>query len=147
MSELPEQVQLRQHLAEMRRAARGIGADVAIEVETSFKTLDDKITRLGRSTAKELRYDIRDIQDDFAALGQRLDEGVARLPHNVKVGATAAASAIGSGAVRVAGATRDAFESAGHRASEGTKNALASAAGVNRKPIKEWRDTDGSDGR
>jgi hypothetical protein len=46
--------------------------------------------------------------------------------------------AIGSGASRAGAATRDAFVSAGHRAKEGTRNALASAAGVKRTPMREW---------
>ncbi len=138
MTDTPEQAQLRQHLSEMRHAARGLGTDFAVE----FRTLDDKITRLGNVTAKELKYDLRDIQDDFSRLGHRIDTGLAALPQNLKGAATAAGSAIADGAVRLGGATRDAFETAGHKASEGTKNAFAAAAGVNRKPIKEWSTPD-----
>jgi len=134
MADTLQQTQMRQHLSEMRRAARGLGTDFAVE----FRTLDDKISRLGTATAKGLKYDVLDIEADFARLGRRIDTGLAALPQNIKRGATAAGSALAGGAVRLGGATRDAFESAGHRASEGTKNALASAAGVNRKPMKEW---------
>ena len=134
MADTLEQTQMRQHLAEMRHAARGLGTDLAVE----FRSLDDKINRLGTATARGLRYDVRDIEDDFSRLGRRIDAGMAALPQNIKEKATAAGTAIAGGAVRLGGATRDAFEAAGHRASEGTKNALASAAGVNRKPMKEW---------
>ena len=132
-----QQTQMRQHLAEMRHAARGLGTDLAVE----FRSLDDKISRLGTATARGLRYDAQDIEADFARLGKRIDAGMAALPQNIKEKASAAGSAIAGGAVRLGGATRDAFEAAGHRASEGTKNALASAAGVNRKPLKEWGPT------
>ena len=134
MTDTPQQAQLRQHLSEMRHAARGLGTDFAVE----FRTLDDKISRLGTATARELTYDLRDIQSDFSRLGHRIDEGLAALPQNLKEKATAAGSAIAGGAVRLGGVTRDAIETAGHKASEGTKNAFAAAAGVNRKPIKEW---------
>ena len=137
MTETPEQVQLRQHLAEMRRAAGGVGKDF----EIAFKHLDSEISRLGTRTAKDMKYDMAQIQDDFYRLGRSIDEELTRLPHNMKEGAMTFASAIGSGASRMGGATRDAFESAGSRAKEGTKNALASAAGVNRKPMKEWHST------
>lgn len=134
MPESLQQTQMRQHLAELRHAARGLGSDVAVE----FQQLDDKISRLGAATAKGLKYDVLDIEDDFYRLGKRIDAGLAALPQNVKQKTTAAASAIAGGAVRLGGATKDAFESAGHHAKEGTKTALAAAAGVNRKPIKEW---------
>jgi len=134
MSDTPQQAQLRRHLAEIGHAFHGVGSDVAIDV----KNLGDKIDRLGSRTAKELKYDLLDIQDDFARLGRRLDVEIARLPQNMKEKATAAAVAIGSGAVRIGGATKDAFEAAGEKAVSGTKNALAAAAGVNRKPMKEW---------
>ncbi|MFI5413329.1 MAG: hypothetical protein ACHQ0I_01905, partial [Candidatus Lutacidiplasmatales archaeon] len=46
--------------------------------------------------------------------------------------------AIGSGTVRAAGAARDAMFAAGKMAKTGTKNALASAAGVKKTPMREW---------
>ena len=45
---------------------------------------------------------------------------------------------IGSGVSRAGGATRDAMVVVGKKAKEGTKNALASAAGVRRTPMREW---------
>ena len=144
MTETPEQVQLRQHLAEMRRAAAGLGKDF----EIGFKNIDQSIARLSTRTAKDLKYDMAEIQDDFARMGRAIDQELVRLPRNVKDHAVAAASAIGSGAARVAEATSDAIGYAGAKAREGTKNALASAAGVNRKPMKEWHATGaGSDER
>ena len=137
MTDTPEQIQLRQHLAEMRRAASGVGKDF----EVAFKNLDSEISRLGTNAGKDLKYNVAQIEDDFRRIGRSLDDELSRLPHNMKEGAYSMASAIGSGASRMGGATRDAFEYAGSRAREGTKNALASAAGVNRKPMKEWHPT------
>ena len=143
MPETPEQARLREHLAELRKATHGLGRDFAIE----FRTLDDKIARLGDRTAKEIKYDLADIEDDFYRLGRSIDQEFARLPHNVKVGAVAAGEAIGQGATRFAQATADAFESARKRAGEGTRNALASAAGVKRRPMKEWHSPGAGDAR
>ena len=130
MTESRDEAQFRQHLAEMRRAAGGIGRDFAAE----FSDLDRKIEKLGHTTAKEAKYLALDIQDDFVHLGKAMDEEVRRIPQHI----ANAGIAIGSGASRAGAATRDAFVSAGHRAKEGTKNALASAAGVKRTPMREW---------
>ena len=130
MSDRRDEARFREHLAEMRSAAGGLGRDFANE----FSDLDRKIERLGHSTAKEGKYLMLDIQDDFAALGKKMDEEVRRIPQHI----ANAGVAIGSGASRAGAMTRDAFVSAGHRAKEGTRNALATAAGVRRTPIKEW---------
>jgi NADP-dependent 3-hydroxy acid dehydrogenase YdfG len=130
MSDAREEAQFRQHLAEMRRAAGGIGRDFASE----FTDLDRKIEKLGHATAKEAKYLALDIQDDFSNLGKSIDEEVRKIPQHI----ANAGIAIGSGASRAGAATRDAFVDAGHRAKEGTKNALASAAGVKRTPMREW---------
>ncbi|MCI4354818.1 MAG: hypothetical protein L3K06_05570, partial [Thermoplasmata archaeon] len=98
MTDTPEQVQLRQHLAEMRRAAAGVGKDF----EIGFKNLDQSISRLSTRTAKDVKYDLQEIQDDFARLGRAIDQELVSLPRNVKDHAVAAASAIGSGAARMA---------------------------------------------
>ena len=134
MTDTPEQARLRQHLAELRQATHGLGKDFAIE----FKSLDHKIARLSTRTAQELKYDVQDIEDDVYALGRSIDREFAALPRNVATGAKAAGVAIGQGAARFAEAAGGALETAGKRAREGGKNALASAAGVNRRPIKEW---------
>jgi len=138
MSGSREQAQFRQHLAEMRRAAGGLGSDFASE----FSNLDEKIERIGRTTAKEAKYLGLEIQDDFARLGRSVDEEMRKLPQRIANGAIA----IGAGTSRAAGAARDAMVSAGHRAKEGTKNALASAAGVKRTPMKEWSPPTESEG-
>ena len=138
MSGSREQAQFRQHLAEMRRAAGGLGSDFASE----FSNLDEKIERIGRTTAKEAKYLGLEIQDDFARLGRSMDEEMRKLPQRIANGAIA----IGAGTSRAAGAARDAMVSAGHRAKEGTKNALASAAGVKRTPMKEWSPPTDSEG-
>ena len=134
MPESAEQAQLRQHLREMRRAVGGLGHDFAIE----FETLDEKIDRLGKLTAKEAKYALIDIHDDFSALGRSIDEEIRRLPHQVGSAVVRAGEAIGSGATRLANATGSAIESAGSKAVEGTKNAAARIAGVKRTPMKEW---------
>ncbi|MGI0129532.1 MAG: hypothetical protein ACREDE_04515 [Thermoplasmata archaeon] len=140
MSDSREDIQFRRHLAEMRRAAGGIGRDFASE----FADLDRKIEKLGHTTAKEARYLALDIQDDFTSLGRAMDEEVRRIPQHI----ANAGIAIGSGASRAGAATRDAFVAAGHHAKEGTKNAFAAAAGVKRTPMKEWSSpTTGDDAR
>jgi hypothetical protein len=134
MPETAEQTQLREHLREMRRAAGGLGRDLTIE----FATLDDKIDRLGRLTAKEAKYALIDIHDDFAALGRAVDDEVRRLPGQVGSAVTRAGAAVVDSTARLANATGAAIESAGSKAVEGTKNAAARVAGVRRTPMKEW---------
>ena len=130
MSDRREQAQFREHLAEMRRAAAGLGGDFARE----FSDLDRKIERFGEATAQEAKYLGNEIQEDITTLGRAIDEGVRKLPGRI----ASAGVAIGSGTARAAGAARDAMVAAGHRAKEGTKNALATAAGVKRTPMREW---------
>lgn len=130
MSDRREQAQFREHLAEMRRAAAGLGGDFAHE----FSDLDRKIERFGEATAQEAKNLGYEIQDDFTTLGRAIDDGMRKLPGKI----ANAGVAIGSGTARAAGAARDAMVAAGHRAKEGTKNALATAAGVKRTPMREW---------
>ena len=118
-----EEARFREHLAEMRKAARGLGHDFASEIGD----LDTKIERFGHATSKDAKYLARDIEDGLSNLGRRIDDEARKLPGR-----------IADGASRMGGATRDAFVSAGKRTREGTRNVLASAAGVNRKPIKSW---------
>ncbi|MGP8075520.1 MAG: hypothetical protein ACLP8Y_02125 [Thermoplasmata archaeon] len=130
MSESREQAQFRAHLAEMRHAAGGLGRDFGRE----FSDLDGKIERLGSATAKEAKYLGLEIQDDLAHIGKTMDEEMRRIPQRI----SDAGVAIGSGTVRAAGAARDAMVAAGKAAKTGTKNALASAAGVRKTPMREW---------
>ncbi len=130
MSESREQAQFRRHLAEMRKAAGGLGRDFASE----FSNLDEKIERLGQASGKQAKYLAMEIQDGFANLGKSLDEEMRRLPQRF----ANAGAAIGSGTARAAGAARDAVVTAGHKAKEGTKNAFAAAAGIRRTPMREW---------
>jgi hypothetical protein len=130
-----DQARFREHLAQMRQAARGLGGDFV----TEFSDLDDKIERFGQSTAKDAKYLGQEIQDQLSNLGKTIDDEMRRLPGR-----------IADGASRAGGATRDAFVAVGHRTKEGTKNVLASAAGVNRKPMRSWSPPDSSgpdDGR
>ena len=130
MSDVRQQAQFRAHLAEMRDAAGGLGRDFARE----FTDLDDKIERFGNATAKEAKYLGLEIQDDLSHLGKSLDAEMRRIPQRI----SDAGVAIGSGTVRAAGAARDAVVAAGKAAKTGTKNALATAAGVKRTPMHEW---------
>jgi len=130
MSDSREQAQFRAHLAEMRHAAGGLGRDFARE----FSDLDDKIERFGNATAKEAKYLSLEIQDDFAHLGKTLDAEMRRIPQRI----SDAGTAISTGAVRAAAATRDAAVAVGKAAKTGTKNVLATAAGVKRTPMREW---------
>jgi hypothetical protein len=137
MTDSREEAQFRAHLAQMRRAAGGLGRDFASE----FSDLDRKIERLGHVTAKEAHYLALDIQDDFANLAKRMDQEVRRIPQHIANGAIA----IGSGASRAGAVTRDAFVSAGKAAKTSTKNALAAAAGVRKTPMREWSPPDAAD--
>ena len=130
MADGREEAQFRQHLAEMRRAASGLGGDI----EREIANLGSEIDRWGKATGKSAKYLREDIEDRMAALGKSLDEGARRVPQHI----ANAGAAIGSGAAYAAGATRDAVLDAGHRAKEGTKNAFAAAAGVRRTPMREW---------
>jgi hypothetical protein len=123
MGESAEEARFREHMAQMRQAARGLGRDFA----TEFGDLDEKIERFGHATAQDAKYLSREISDGFANLGRSIDDEVRRLPGR-----------IADGVSRAGGATRGALLAAGKRTREGTRNALASAAGVNRKPIRSW---------
>jgi hypothetical protein len=141
MSTTREQAQLRQHLSEMRQGVSGLGRDFAIE----FRDLDAKISRLGNLTAQETKYALRDIEGDLSRLGASIDAELHRLPGQVAGGFMTMGRGISTSTARFAGATRDVVENAGHRAKESTKNALASAAGVRRTPMREWHPP-GADG-
>ncbi len=123
MSDRREEAQFRQHLAELRRAAGGLGRDFSSEMSN----LDKSIERFGRSSAKDAKYLGQSIEDRFSTLGRAIDSEARRLPGR-----------IADGASRAGGATRDAFVAVGKATRTGTKNALASAAGVNRKPMRSW---------
>jgi hypothetical protein len=134
--ETAEQSQLREHVRELRQAARGIGRDMRIE----FSDLDGKIERLGRLTKKEAKYAMLDLQDDMAAMRRTIDTEMRKVPGAVHDGVVGAGVAIRDGAVTAATATRDAAVEAGHATKEASKNAFARLAGVNRKPMREWKD-------
>ncbi len=141
MVETAEQAELRRHLAELRRAAHGIGRDVEIKVETGARVLEEKISDMPEAAARDLETWFVDIDDDFRALGRVVDEGLAAIPGRV----ANAGSAIAQAAARVGSATRDGFVTAGKKTKEGTKNVLAAAAGVRRTPMKEWHPPSESD--
>ncbi len=130
MPDSREQAQFRQHLHEIRNATAGLGRDFASELSD----LDTKIERFGRTTGKEAKYLALDIQDGLSSLGHTVDEEVRRLPERI----ANAGTAIGAGTARAAGAARDAVVVVGKKAKEGTRNALAAAAGVRRTPMRQW---------
>ncbi|MCI4350602.1 MAG: hypothetical protein L3K15_03710 [Thermoplasmata archaeon] len=134
-----EETRMREHLAELRRGARGLGRDMEVGVEKELRNVETKISRFSAATGKGAKYLAMDIEDDLSRLGKALDTGMVELPGRVAGGIKTAGVAIGSGTARLAGATADALSSAGHKAKEGTRNALASAAGVKRTPMREWR--------
>ena len=137
MTDTFEQAELRKHLSELRKAAHAVGRDVAIHVE-DLKNIDEKIDRLGRLIGKEAKYAAWEIEDDLAAFGRGVGRDLKAIPSRIAEGAVAAGSAVGGAVSNVATRTGEAIATAGKRASEGTKNALASAAGVRRTPMKEW---------
>jgi hypothetical protein len=135
MSETREQAQMRQHMSEMRRAAAGLGRDFSIEL----KHLERNIEKLGSATGKEGKYLLYDIQDEAARLSRAIETEARAFPKRVATAVSDVGEGIRDGAARVGNATRDALESAGKKAKDGTKNAFASAAGIKRTPMREWK--------
>lgn len=134
MADTPEQAHLREHLAELRRVAGSVGRDIALHAAD----IDRKIDKLGRSAGKDAKYLAWELDDDLAALGKSLSKDLRALPGAIAGGATTAGAAIRDGAAEFATRTSDAVHTAARSAAEGTRNALASAAGVRRKPMREW---------
>ncbi len=141
MAETPEQAELRRHLAELRRAAHGIGRDMEIKVESGARVLEEKISTMPTAAARDLEGWFLDIDDDFRSLGRLVDDGLAKIPGRV----ANAGSAIAAAAARVGSATKEGFLTAGKKTKEGTKNVLAAAAGLRRTPMKEWHAPSESD--
>lgn len=135
MVETAEQAELRRHLRDLRQAAHGIGRDVEIKMTTGINALDAKISRLPEQTAKDLKYFVMDIDNDFRNLGRVLDNELSKVPGAMHD----AGSAIAAAAARAVTSTGEALQSAGKKTVSGTKNLLASAAGVRRTPMKQWR--------
>lgn len=135
MTETREQAQMRQHMAEMRRAASGLGRDFSIEL----RHLERNIERLGTVTGKESKYLWYDIQDEAARLGKAIETEAKALPRRMASAVSDAGEGIRDGALWVGGAARDALETAGKKAKDGTKNAFAVAAGVKKTPMREWK--------
>jgi hypothetical protein len=123
MSNGQDEARFREHMALMRQATRGLGRDFVSE----FSELDDKIERFGRSTGQGAANLGAEIQEGLSNLGKSIDEEARKLPGRISGGVS-----------RAGAATWGAVSEAGRRTKEGTKNALAAAAGVNRKPMKSW---------
>jgi hypothetical protein len=134
MTDTPEQAQLRQHLAELRHTAGAVGKDISIHV----RNLDKSIDRLGHVSGKEAKYLYWELEDDMGALAHGLSKDLKAIPGRVADAAGSARDSIVGGVGEIASRTGDALSSVGKRATEGTRNAFASAAGVRRTPMKEW---------
>ncbi len=131
-----EQARLREHLAQLRMAAHGLGSDF----EVRFEEIGSKIERLPTLTAREAKYALYEIEDDFSAMGHKVDVELKKLPREIGHGIATGVEGIKTGATRLGEATRDGIDAVGHRTVEGTRNALAAAAGVRRTPMKQWSD-------
>lgn len=134
MDETREQARLREHLAEMGRAAKMIGKDVTLDA----RELEGKIARLPSLTAREAKYAVYDIEDGLTLLSRKVGTGAREMPGKIRDGLDAVGTSINSNISRATAATGQALEYVGHRTKEGTRNALAAAAGVKRTPMKEW---------
>ena len=134
MSDTPEQAQFREHLSEIRRAAGGIGRDIRVSAEN----IDRAIDRLGHTAGKDAKYLTWELEDDLAALAKSIGHDVRDFPSWAATHASAAGAALRDGASEIAERTSDALHSTGKHISQGTRNAMASAAGVRRTPMKEW---------
>jgi len=132
--ETDEQAQMRRHLADMRHAAGLLGKDVQIKVRNA----EEELRRASVQSGRNFQDSMSNLRADMADLSHTVDAELARLPGQMRDGAVAAGSAISNASSRAATATRDAFDAAGTKARTSTKNALASAAGVNRKPLRQW---------
>lgn len=130
MSDNREQSQLREHLAQIRNAVRGIGHDFSVEIQN----LDKRISRLSDATGAEAERAGSDIRRDLSHLGTEVDHEIRRLPGHIKDAGTT----LGAKTKEAAGIARDAAVSAGHSAKTGTKSLLARAAGVKKRPVREW---------
>jgi hypothetical protein len=141
MTSDPDSPQFRAHLGELRRAVGGLGRDFS----GTFSDLDTKIAKWEKASRKEAKYLAWEIEDDFNRIGREIGEEARKFPGSVRDGAAYIGEAVAEKTVAFAGATRDAIQAAGHKTAQGTKNALAAAAGVRRTPMKEWRSPSSSD--
>jgi hypothetical protein len=130
MSDSDNESQLREHLADIKRAIQGLGQDLTIEIQH----LDRRIGALSQRTGTEAERATDDLRRDLTKLGKTIDEGAARIPSQVSY----VGQRIGTGAKRTADATAETVAKTAHRAKEGTQDLFAKAAGVKRTPMREW---------
>ncbi len=130
MSDSSEQSQLREHLTDIKKAIRGLGQDISVEIQH----LDRRIGELSQRTGMGAERAGGDFKRDLTKFGQSIDEGASRIPGQVShVG-----QRIGTGAKQVADTTASTVVKTAHRAKEGTQDVFARAAGVKRTPMREW---------
>ncbi len=130
MSDSYDESQLREHMADIKRAIQGLGKDLTIEIQH----LDRRIGALSQRTGTEAERATDDLRRDLTKLGKTIDEGAARIPSQVSY----VGQRIGTGAKLTAGATAETVVKTAHRAKEGTQDLFAKAAGVKRTPMREW---------
>lgn len=131
-----EETQYREHFRELRRAARGIGHDLKVEASQA----PVRIETLGKKVKKEAKYAVLGLEDDLASAGRTASETIQKVPGAVVNGATTLGRGIETGVVTGANAAREAAVTAGKATKEASKNTFARMAGVNRKPMREWKD-------
>ncbi len=130
MTDSREQSQLREHLKQIKQAVRGLGHDFSVEIQQ----LDRRIGRLSDATGQEAERAGADLRRDLNHLTTSVEREVRQLPATL----SDAGYAIGSKTKEAAVYARDGLASASHSAKEGTKNLLARAGGVKKRPIREW---------
>lgn len=130
MTDSPEQSQLREHLADIKKAIHGLGQDISLEIQH----IDRRIGELSQRTGREAERAGGEVKRDFTKFGRSIDEGASRIPGQVShVG-----QKIGTGAKQVADTTAATVVKTAHRAKEGTRDVFARVAGVKRTPMREW---------
>lgn len=130
MTDYYDQSHLRQHLAEIKRAAHGMGRDFSVQIQH----LDRRIVDLGHRTGSGAERAADDLKRDLTSLGRSIDEELSRIPR----GAAHVGQRIGTDAKLMADATAATMAKTAHRAKEGTQDLFAKAAGVKRTPMRKW---------
>jgi hypothetical protein len=129
MTQLRE-TRFREHVALLRQAARGIGADV----EGELKNVETKISRSSKTAGRDAEVLAHEIHLDLARIAVSVSKGSRNLPTNLKKGAVAAGGLTKRGLLKAAGETK----AAGKAVKKSTKKELAKAAGIYHEPPREW---------
>lgn len=130
MADSSDESQLREHLADIKRAIHGLGKDISLEIQN----LDRRIGDLSQRTGAEAGRAGDDLKRDLTKFGRSIDEGASRIPGQISY----VGQRIGTGAKQVADVTATTVVQTAHRARTGTQDIFAKAAGVKRTPMREW---------